>query len=254
MLPMDQKVQEGRFDLKSYFKRHNKLISFCGALIVFLTFIIKENLREEWQKTADSLDQAEYFYAVQVSNSEIKDYVRSLDKPETSWDEIKASTDQRRGGTLPETIHKHSFDLRSVLAMDAALANGEILLDILPADDENRKTMSEMKKANATLRDEAKTYEATINESLSHASPTDMVDFLFEDGLQGLRFQLEVTENEVKVNEWQSALLQDAKRTRDENAKRSKYAGWLSAVLYTLGWGLSLAGRIYGGTEVVNAN
>jgi hypothetical protein len=47
--------------------------------------------------------------------------------------------------------------------------------------------------------------------------------------------------------------LKEAKDLRETNKSKSKIADKISVGLYTLGWGLGLAGRLYGGGDVVGA-
>jgi hypothetical protein len=54
---------------KSFFKRHARFVSFAGALIVFLTFVVKENLLESWKSTATAYDTALSIYSIRADTS-----------------------------------------------------------------------------------------------------------------------------------------------------------------------------------------
>src|SRR5882672_6760922 len=52
------------FDLSLFFRRHNRLLTFAGALIVFVTFLVKEGKRESLKDLADSVDAAESVFVI----------------------------------------------------------------------------------------------------------------------------------------------------------------------------------------------
>src|ERR1700722_16744485 len=49
---------------QSFFKQHARLLAFIGAIIVFATFVVKENLEEGWRHVADVIDTAQYMYGI----------------------------------------------------------------------------------------------------------------------------------------------------------------------------------------------
>jgi hypothetical protein len=55
-------------------------------------------------------------------------------------------------------------------------------------------------------------------------------------------------------NRWSNSILHKAEEVRRTNSRNSTYAGWISTGLYTVGWGLGLAGRLYGVGDVVGGD
>ena len=55
---------------------------------------------------------------------------------------------------------------------------------------------------------------------------------------------------DLAVRVLEDFVLTDANSLRDVYERREKYASWASVGLYTLGWGLGLVGRLYGGRDV----
>jgi hypothetical protein len=55
-------------DLGRFFRRHNRLLTFAGALIVFVTFLVKEGKRESLKDLADSVDAAESVFVIRSDN------------------------------------------------------------------------------------------------------------------------------------------------------------------------------------------
>ena len=64
--------------LELFLRANSHLLVVVGALIVFLTFVIKEGLREHWKGTADAIETAEYFYPLMAQTAEIRQEVRKV--------------------------------------------------------------------------------------------------------------------------------------------------------------------------------
>ena len=60
-----------------FFQKHNKSLAFIGALIVFTTFIVKEDLREYWKRTADAIETYKRAYS---SQSDMQTLLSRLDE------------------------------------------------------------------------------------------------------------------------------------------------------------------------------
>jgi hypothetical protein len=130
----------GSRKLSSFIKRHNRLLSFIGALIVFVTFIVKDNLREHWKGTADAIDMAQYMYAIHVDAGGNQPNFAMLVMGEGQIRRLIQDPKERRDlnaeGKFPEE------DIVSILIgvqqTLVSLSNCKILLDKLPhrSDDE----------------------------------------------------------------------------------------------------------------------
>src|ERR1700733_8399914 len=49
---------------KQLMRAHKRWVTFSGAFIVFMTFVVKEGLEQRWQDEAGALTTAKYMYAV----------------------------------------------------------------------------------------------------------------------------------------------------------------------------------------------
>src|ERR1051326_7041389 len=216
-----------RAKIETWCKKHSHLLVFTGALIVFFTFVVKEGLREEWQNTAETIRTAEYFYATRTNtmaaNSKLDDVLSTL------------NYEANKGSDHP--LERRLFGLwRSVSGFDVEAAHLRDLTDSLPSNDDLRS------KENA-----------------------------FENGIKDLREQLyiiqregpkepETSERESKASllassidsqgmEVKRRILEHADNIRGKNELYSRYAWWISAFLFALGWGLGLVGKLYGVPE-----
>jgi hypothetical protein len=65
---------------KQFFQKHGKILTFVGAIIVFSTFIIKDELRESWRQSADAIDTPQYIYLIRVDTAREDSTLRNLNE------------------------------------------------------------------------------------------------------------------------------------------------------------------------------
>jgi|ERR1700722_1190414 len=64
--------------IKALLEKHGKVLTFMGALIVFGTFVVRDELREHWSQTANAVNMAEYIYSIRVDTSQETTNFRTL--------------------------------------------------------------------------------------------------------------------------------------------------------------------------------
>jgi hypothetical protein len=74
---------------ESFFQKRKRLWTFLGALIVFVTFVIKEGVKEELKERLDAINNAETVYAIRQDNTRI-----SASRITIEWREIKNKMSQ----------------------------------------------------------------------------------------------------------------------------------------------------------------
>src|SRR4029077_14868373 len=238
---------------KSFMKRHGRLLGFVGALIVFVTFILKEGLREHWKDLADALNSAQYVYSIRIDTSASNSTLHYMRK---QIDDLRALV--LSNGKLPslqslpagEIIMENMGRLEMLVdTVEASLANIEVLVDKLPQQDTNRerlhtlnKELVEVRKGSSNvvglvtptdLPKDPKKAKAAFNLLLDRAAQ--------EESVVGDR--AETLDSDAK--KLVSDVLEDAKPTRDRNSRYSDDAWWISATLYSIGWGLGLIARLF---------
>jgi hypothetical protein len=67
----------------TFLKKHNRLLTFVGALVVFITFIVKDAVREELKSTIDAEQWAETMF---LNSSRYDDNDHGLDEVEGKLD------------------------------------------------------------------------------------------------------------------------------------------------------------------------
>jgi hypothetical protein len=72
---MEASMSSRRLRSRSFFKRHHRLIPVIGTVIVFFTFIIREELGDSWKATAAAIDHAQELYEDRVETQAIQQTV-----------------------------------------------------------------------------------------------------------------------------------------------------------------------------------
>lgn len=226
--------------LASLLRRHLRLITFIGALIVFGTFVVNEGLRNQLKDLIDSERTAQQASLNDVNASESiasyarieqkVDSVRALivgsanakDFPDSYTDQlILVSGRIERCEDILHNIVRLKEQLPKEVASDVGVETAQILID-------NAKDLFEAsRKAGGTLYPDPTAYGGVqlspINEAL--AASQKMKEFVAATMVTVISHSEEVRKrNEHRLSIWTKA----------------------SYLLYALGWSLGLIGRLVG--------
>ncbi len=235
--------------LKALLQKHNKSLAFIGALIVFTTFIVKEDLREYWKRTADTIETAQRAYS---SQSDMQTLLSRLD--ELLREIFQTEYLVGRQGKLPSTDPESLGDslVRSEVHLKQIreyVSSFEPLVALFPRNDPVRNQFAQLKASVAdvgNLNSKSVALVVQLREAKKRnpkgISTERLQDAMFAAALSGAKVDLL----------WDScfdvapAVLKEAEQLRQRNATYSTWAGWASNGLYVLGWFLALIGRLYG--------
>lgn len=121
-----------RKKLELFLRAHSHLLVVVGALIVFLTFVIKEGVGEHWRGTAEAIETAEYFYPLLTQTAEIKKEVKKVE------DQQRKTADPASANLLTHfSLFKIDTDVLSdelnhLNDLEMSAANRRVLIDVLP--------------------------------------------------------------------------------------------------------------------------
>lgn len=246
--------------LELFLRAHSHILVVVGALIVFLTFVIKEGLRDHWKETADAIETAEYFYPLLAQSTEIKKQLK------------KVEDQQLKGANPPsDLLHLSLFKIDEELLSDQSnalndlemsAANRRILIDVLPGGDSLRQEADSVDLQLAKMTKILYAVDQEIagviyNEiTVEHGHP-------FNDDQREAEFDKSEPHIGAEVKESFGALtstsdassalsknvLEHARAIRTRNAHYSKFAWWISALLFAFGWSIGLVGKLYGVPE-----
>jgi hypothetical protein len=237
-VPVWKKGLRSHFSLKDFIRRHNKVMTIAGAIIVVLTFTVKEELRDkarEWSETS-RLGVASYFLEQQLA-------------PITAQlSEIRLQTGisaRRSLGVSPADISQSTYSDR--INVDAALLQAlvmrgaAILFSMKELPDKERRPDAIAAGGLVDSADDELKKLANIHGGPGEAPPElkaveEKTKELEKDADEiGHRVVSEVQEHEISMEESYQSL--DA----------------LGYILYVVGWGLALIGKLYSGGEPAEA-
>ncbi len=233
---------------KRFIKKHEKWLTFAGAFIIFMTFVIKEGLGEHWRRTSEAVDTARYFFLLENQVFDTEDHLRTKlievrdlvgkDRPVSSF--LRAERD---------------YIFLLLARADRSLDAMGILLEQLPNTKEKKQKADELRQEVFDLNQKLEEYQS--KDETEDALVGSKHETLTGDSLS--RYELKHKEEKDfftilytvcdTSRDFTNNVIQIAENVRTVNAKRADHARWISAVLFTLGWGLGLLGKIYGVPE-----
>ena len=226
----------------SFFKRHSRLFSFFGAMIVFATFVVKEGVREELKADLDAIGTAETVYAIRQDNTRI-----SGSRITIQWREInKNSAEHNPSQRIAKSNVEQKRDLLDETddALNSSFSNLFGLERAARAFDARHiPNLSDEHKTQAKFKHDYNVMLAgdMTDDDYFQPSPTDEHDLKkFAQFENDSEFNL--TRNDL-IGTNIIELIED-KRESDE--RYYKIANICSYILYVICWGISLLGRMFG--------
>jgi len=237
-----------RAKLKAWCTSHAHLLVFFGALIVFLTFVIKEGLGEYWRKTGEAIEMAQYFYSLHAGRALGGD---NANKTSINLSNPYAPTKDTFYLEWSENIDNAVLDNMSKAQL--TLSNLTILADKMPASTDYQRAISELEEETENIRkqlDELKPTQRQRAEDLHYdeKSADDNPSLLLRE-----ETLFNSAESLRKITEGMTTqLLHDAEDLRTKHERYADYAWRISWVLFSLGWCLGLLGKVYGVPDVAS--
>jgi len=234
------------YHLKLLLHRHSSLLTWTGALLVFLTFVVKEGLRDNLKELTDSLDREQNVFLTRIQTSEMLLGVSRLERRgELLESEITHKPPVRTdfNQVFDERINLLGDELRAADAYADGLSRLSRMMSLGPVDKDDLDTV---KKVLPDFRESYNQLLALVVQAESHHT--------FESPeasrakIESMRLDLElkagVTLNTLKNSS--DRLLSRMEEQKEKDERRYTWAVWGSYVLYPLGWGLGLIAKLYG--------
>jgi hypothetical protein len=228
--------------LVNFFRRHDRILTLVGALIVFSTFMVKEGIREHLKDLIDALDAAQ---AIFVMERATQDLARDLETVSLGVREIQEAT------LLPDLAktYKQRAHLRAFTEMASKLEGaldtqnrmlGEFdaidrLLQRLPTSNEMSANLAELRRQRATSElsiklDRMVALNGSLDKQMLIVGQVELDTAKLEAGTGGLA----------------AAIFDSAIIRRDQLERRYRIATNGSYILYCIGWAVALAGKVSG--------
>lgn len=243
--------------LEAWCKKNSHLLIFSGALIVFLTFVIKEGLGEYWRETAGKIDMAQYVYGIR----------RDTSNPESRNSTIRSIVADYRAELKEEHLPTGQaykamalkLERKDRLLMDVGqtIMNIRIVAETLPNSDEYAKEIEELdRKAMQSGIAILRVFGTLPGDKPGETKPSshdDYVEAVKEQGVAVDQIAAKVDDLSEKETALVIRILRDAQSIRKSHDNYSRWAWWISALLFAIGWGLGLLGKLYGVPEAATA-
>jgi hypothetical protein len=239
----------------------NHWLPLLGALIVFLTFVVKEGLHDSWKATADAITAAQYAYAIRIDNIAIQEELRDNSKNLTLFVGQQQPGGPDRFAQAKSVLNDCSNILRST---GQVASTTELLLSVLPENDPLKKRYNdfaaEVGKVDQLLSDlgvEETRVELDANlvnlpstpgqenDPKKRSEQVEAARDAFINKVSRLNyFEFENYEN--RGNLLLADLIDRCEAIRSRDERDAGYAWWISAFLFALGWSLGVLGKMYG--------
>jgi hypothetical protein len=214
-------------------RRHSQDVLLAGAIVVFVTFVVREGVREHLKDLVDSISNAQ---STRVSNLTLG----------ILYIQTQSAIDALHGLThVPPTVNSNGRDQK--LSVDPTVDTVEHKMAVLLNQVTLATTLFDDAKLIASRIDEDKMSSAQIERlepAVEHAKKCKEELAIFDSAT------FDVCERSTKltleaVQQLESSILDVAHAAQDRGERWYKRCTWASYFLYALGWSLGVAGKKY---------
>lgn len=241
--------------IRNRLKEHDITLSIAGALIVFLTFVVKDNLRDEWRATASAVDNAQNLLRLRKQiqqlasdqrdiTTKVNDVARYAELAAHGQASTYGSAVQSYGYSLldKERMYGDQEYITTEFEIVKQLANTLHLNSAIAKKIEETSTRIEYAKADF---DQAERDSSKIPEQ--DKTPAPYMLFRADDRkTHGMSVTEEMSLASTKTDELEHAVLEEAERIKQTNERFAHWASWISGLLFTAGLLLSFLGKLSG--------
>jgi hypothetical protein len=228
-------------------KTHNRWMTVLGAAIVFAMFVVKDAYRDELKDVANSIAEAQNFFAIEASFVEVDKRLESLQE-------------SMRNGQLSTKLKMKEFDTAYIMLLDleqkqkeqaprigADLANIYNLQKHVP---DHEKEKDDEWQLFEELSVEAFDVDALIRETNSRSDDKKAPSTGVPSREMRIMADLSMLNDfEHRLQKLRTNVLADAESEREICEKRVRQSTIASYILYPLGWVIGLLGKLYGDGE-----
>ena len=208
------------------------MLTFVGAVIVFFTFVVKDAFREQVKDLADVILSSENMFLLRTDMSRLslslESHRRLVEETKPPTTRVQADNDERERMWIYASIDRDSEEL------DRSSA----LLDKLPMAIKRRSAIEL-----AGVRQQLQQLKVDVVAKREWYGPSEGGFHLYDPMMNLFGQQLRISS---ALDALQEHILADSKQAEQRYDQRYKFATWASYILYAVGWGLGLAGRLVG--------
>lgn len=213
---------------------HAETWILVGALIVFATFVFRDGFREYLKDISDSLTAAENLYAIQDNDILVQNIAALQEQVSVLSDKIDGKNVPSQND-YPAVVTRDSQRLKDlIMHLQIMFQRASRLVDKLPS---NQKPI---RKQRDELRAKIERMTAEIKNRAVDPDPHKQLI------LQKVEI-MKVATLQIEALVFTDGVLDTTRRIQFAAESLYGYCKRVSYLLYTLGWGLALFGRLRGG-------
>jgi hypothetical protein len=237
---------------KSFMARHEKIITLLGALILFFTFIVKDNKREAHKELVARIADAQTVYGsrnemVSVMQTLQALSIRVADIVQQTKTSGSSNAEQETASFLPALADLQQEKEICSVRLDML---GE-LASKLPGGEAFKKRINDANALIEKLDTQLEASEDNIKELVNNSPSPERL----KSAVGGLRYDLE---NEISQThhlmfiaaKLRLDLFQIADTTKQKSEHRLKWYSGFSIALYIIGWALALVAKLFGAKSI----
>ena len=238
--------------LKPFLERHSRLLSIAGLVLVFVTFIVKDAIREQLKDSLDSISAAENLYLIREDSAAIKELVTDDDKRlDSVLRSMNPSKDTEKPSQLDEMLGKTVERDRTYTLVESSLENTSRVVETLPDPNSKRVQLLNLKRELEDIRKLDKEAQNITSDFFKNLTIDDVLkndptkkqealhkDVELEEPLVSRTFALV-----IETSQAMNSVTEEARKQYESQERLYKLFTWLSYLLYAAGWGLSVVGQ-----------
>jgi len=229
----------------------NTAWTLVGALVVFLTYVVKEIFRERLKNISESLTSTENIYTIHQDTDVLWEKLMSLESQLAALGSQGGRADPASSANIAKLIQRNAKTLSERVSNASIMFDQTSrLLDKLPS--RQRHLRSERDRLAIELEDMKKAVKATetaVGHTATGAGSADPLKTLTELAQQSLPI-VQAGLVQIKIAVLSDQVLETARSARKGAETLYTYCTWASYLLYAIGFTLALLAQLRGAGEI----
>jgi hypothetical protein len=223
--------------LGSFVRKHQQLLTFAGALIVFLTFVLKEGFRDGLRDLIDSIESAESVFMIRSDGGDTYFMLGQLQsKIDLIQEEMMPAASLKNRYFIEAALQNIALAENLIHTSTLSLDNDSRLLERLPHHsrvvEEFHGLFQDLNNLQKLDTETAEKVQSEQSEMIVHG--------------ESQRLLKEAANVSGRMLTFGHQVLNDARALRGQRERSYVYVTWASYGLYIIGWGLGLISKLYG--------
>jgi len=235
---------------RGWLRRHEQAITLIGAFIVFATFIVREEVRENLKDLVSSIETASADFTSRRDTSALANQLNDIGTSLANISNIvlpgAAAKDAEKASALVQSLRFRAFFLKNYSAsLISYLDNIDHLSERIAVDKSESKQPEK-------LRSQVTQLQTDCEAAIDHLSPwfdeykteSDVFDKAF--GKFVLPLITRSGELSDEIHKLGDDVLARANKLRREKESWFRLVSWLSIGLFAVGWALGVTAKLFG--------